>query len=95
MDAKKRVKYGSGLKKAQDAQLELTRGKRAEGQTYIAPKGGNASFGEAAENYIARLAVSDRTRESYRSNYRTHVAPLSGTRPLLRSRWRTMTRKNC
>jgi hypothetical protein len=38
-DARKRVRYGTGLKKAQDRQLELTRGKRAEGQTYIAPKG--------------------------------------------------------
>jgi hypothetical protein len=33
MDGKKRVRYGTGLRKAQDAQLELTRGKRAEGQT--------------------------------------------------------------
>lgn len=75
MDARKRIKYGSGLKKAQDAQLELTRGKRAEGQTYIAPKGGNQNFGEAAEDFISRMAVSERSRRAYLSNYRSHVRP--------------------
>ena len=72
----KRVRYGTGLKKAQDAQLELTRGKRAEGQTYIAPKGGSANFGDAAEKFIDHLAVNERTLETYRSNYRKHVAQL-------------------
>lgn len=38
--------------------LELTRGKRAEGQTCIAPKGGSANFGDAAERHISHLAVS-------------------------------------
>jgi hypothetical protein len=33
MDAGKRVRPGTGLKKAQDFQLELTRGKRAQGKT--------------------------------------------------------------
>jgi len=74
MDAHKRVRYGTGLKKAQDAQLELTRGKRAEGQTYIAPKGGSANFGDACLTFIAHMAVSDRSRQAYLSNYRTHVA---------------------
>lgn len=78
MDARKRVKYGSGLKKAQDAQLELTRGKRAEGQTYIAATGGNLNFGEAAERYIAHAAVNERTRNTYRGHYRNHVKPKFG-----------------
>ncbi len=38
IDAGKRVQYGTGLKKAQDFQLELTRGKRAQGKTYIDPR---------------------------------------------------------
>ena len=33
IDAGKRVLWGTGLKKAQDFQLELTRGKRAQGRT--------------------------------------------------------------
>jgi integrase len=74
MDAQKRVRYGTGLKKAQDAQLELTRGKRAEGQTYIAAKGGSANFGDACERFIAHMVVSERSRQAYLSNYRTHVA---------------------
>lgn len=78
MDARKRVKYGTGLKKAQDAQLELTRGKRAEGQTYIAPKGGNENFGDAAERFIAHAPVNDRSRVGYMSNYRNHVRPVFG-----------------
>jgi integrase len=78
MDARKRVQYGTGLKKAQDAQLELTRGKRAEGQTFIAPKGGSANFGDAAERCISHMAVSERSREAYLSNYRNHVRPVFG-----------------
>jgi len=35
IDTQKRVRYGTGLKKAQDFQLELTRGKRAQGKTYV------------------------------------------------------------
>jgi hypothetical protein len=48
MDERKRVKYGTGKRKAQDAQLELTRGKRAEGQTYIAPTGARTTSGSRA-----------------------------------------------
>ena len=58
-----------------DTALELTRGKRAEGQTYIAPKGGNASFGDAVEKFIDHMAINERTRETYRSNYRNHIKP--------------------
>lgn len=82
MDKHKRVKYGTGLKKAQDAQLELTRGKRAEGQTYIAPKGGGANFGEACEKFIDHMAVNERSRQNYLSNYRTHVKPVFAHRSL-------------
>jgi hypothetical protein len=39
---------------------------------------GRANFGEAAEAHISRLPVSDRSRESYRSAYRTHVRPVYG-----------------
>jgi hypothetical protein len=50
IDAARRVQWGTGLKKAQDFQLELTRGKRAQGKTYVDPKAGNELFGAAAES---------------------------------------------
>jgi integrase len=78
MDAKKRVRYGTGLKKAQDAQLELTRGKRAEGQTYIAPTGGKDNFGKACEAFIAAMACADNTRLTYLGAYSTWVKPAMG-----------------
>lgn len=52
MDAGKRVRYGTGLRKARDFQLELTRGKRAQGSTYVDPKAGAELFGPAAEAFI-------------------------------------------
>ena len=85
MDAKKRVKYGTGLKKAQDAQLELTRGKRAEGQTYIAPTGGKDNFGKACEAFIASMACADNTRLLYLGTYRTWVKPAMGHLTLARA----------
>ena len=49
IDAAKRVRHGTGLKKAQDFQLELTRGKRAQGKTYTDPKLAEESFMDCAE----------------------------------------------
>jgi integrase len=73
-----RVRYGTGKGKAKDAQLKLTHDKRAQGQVFADPKAGSVNFGTAAEAHIARLAVNDRTRQSYLSNYRTHVKPAVG-----------------
>jgi integrase len=85
MDDKKRVRYGTGLRKAQDAQLELTRGKRAEGQTYITPTGGKEKFGEACEAFIAAMACADNTRTGYRDTYRKWVKPAMGHLTLARA----------
>jgi integrase len=85
MDDKKRVRYGTGKRKAQDAQLELTRGKRAEGQTYIAPTGGKDNFGEACEAFIAVMACADNTRDLYFGTYRTWVRPAMGHLTLARA----------
>lgn len=82
MDRNKRVRYGTGLKKVQDAQLELTRGKRSQGQTYIAPKGGSANFGDAVEQLITHMAIGDDTRDSYRSNYRSNIKAKFGARTI-------------
>ena len=60
MDDHKRVQVGSGLKKAQDFQLELTRGKRAQGKTYVDPRAGNELFGPAAEAFIMSSAGGER-----------------------------------
>jgi hypothetical protein len=59
-----RTVYGSGRKLAQDAQLKLTMDKRAGDKTFADyVKAGKANFGEAAEAFIARLQVNNRSRE--------------------------------
>jgi hypothetical protein len=68
IDAAKRVRHGTGLRKAQDFQLELTRGKRAQGKTYTDPKRAEESFMDCAAQFIAtsaRLKASDKTRTIY------------------------------
>jgi hypothetical protein len=74
-----RTVYGSGRKLAQDAQLKLTVDKRSGDRTFADySKAGKANFGEAAEAFISRLPVSDRSRDSYLSAYRVHVMPAYG-----------------
>jgi hypothetical protein len=84
MDARKRMQYGTGLRKAQDFQLELTRGKRAQGRTYVDPAAGNELFGPAAEAFImsSALKASADSRAAYLSNYRTSVKKLFAGRTL-------------
>lgn len=80
-----RTIYGSGRKLAQDAQLKLIVDKRAGDRTFADySKAGKANFGEAAETFIMRLPVNDRSRSSYRSAYRTHVKPVYGNSTLAR-----------
>lgn len=43
---------------------------------------GRESFGTAAETYLARLPCSPRSRTTYASTYRAHVAPVLGSRTL-------------
>jgi hypothetical protein len=67
-DGSKRVKPNSGLRKAQDFQLELTRGKRAQGKTYTDPKLAEESFMANATAFVtrsARLQAAERTRQNY------------------------------
>jgi hypothetical protein len=84
VDGRKRVRYGTGLKKAQDFQLELTRGKRAQGKTYVDPKAGAELFGPACEAFIksSALDASPDSRAAYLSNYRTAVKDRFGHRTL-------------
>ncbi len=64
---------------SQDAQLKLTVDKRSGDKTFAYyANAGKASFGEAAEAFVSRLPANDRSRESYLSAYRTHVAPAFG-----------------
>ena len=80
-----RTIYGSGRKLAQDAQLKLTVDKRAGDKMFADySKAGKANFGDAAEAFIMRLPVSDRSRSSYLSAYRTHVKPIYATSTLAR-----------
>jgi integrase len=78
-----RTVYGSGKKLAQDAQLKLTVDKRAGDKTFADyTKAGKANFGQAAEAFIARLQVNDRSRQSYLGTYNKHVKPVFGSRSL-------------
>ena len=80
-----RTVYGSGRKLAQDAQLKLTVDKRSGDRTFADySKAGKASFGGAAEAFIMRLPVNERSRSSYLSAYRTHVKPAYGDSTLAR-----------
>ena len=67
---------GSGRKMAQDFQLELTRGKRAQGRTYVDPKAGDELFGPAAEAFImsGALHASPDSQAAYLSTYRANIA---------------------
>jgi integrase len=77
--------YASGRKLAQDAQLKLTVDKRAGDKTFADyTTAGKANFGAAAEAHISHLPVSDRSRESYLSAYRTHVRPVYGDSTIAR-----------
>jgi hypothetical protein len=84
IDAGKRVRYGTGLKKARDFQLELTRGKRAQGKTYVDPAAGSELFGTACEAFIMSSAIqaSANSRELYMSNYRAKIKATFGHRTL-------------
>lgn len=75
IDARKRVQWGTGLKKAQDFQLELTRGKRAQGKTYVDPRAGNELFGTAVEAFLrsSALEANADSRASYASTYRANI----------------------
>lgn len=78
-----RVNYGSGKKLAQDFQLKLTVDKRSGDITFADHgKAAKLNFGEAAEAYIARLAVGDNSRDHYRQAYRKHIKPVFGDKTL-------------
>jgi hypothetical protein len=78
-----RTVYGTGRKLAQDAQLKLTVDKRAGDKTFADyVKAGKANFGVAAEAFVARLQVSEWSRESYLSTYNKHIKPVFGGRTL-------------
>jgi hypothetical protein len=58
----------SGLRKAQDFQLKLSTGKREQGSSFTGPKEAEASFTEAAAQFIgtsAWLKASESTRRIY------------------------------
>jgi integrase len=79
-----RTVYGSGRKLAQDAQLKLTVDKRAGDKTFADyASAGKANFGEAAEAFIMRLPVNERSRRGYLSNYRAHVKPAFGGKAII------------
>jgi hypothetical protein len=80
-----RTVYGSGRKLAQDAQLKLTVDKRAGDKTFAGyVQAGRASFGAAAEAFMARLQVTTGRGTGYLSTCNKHVRPVFGGRALAR-----------
>ena len=62
-----RVDYGSGKKLARDWQLKLTVDKRSGDITFTDhSKSGKQNFGEACEQFIARMRVGENSRDRYR-----------------------------
>ncbi|MBO0805467.1 MAG: hypothetical protein J2P25_20620, partial [Nocardiopsaceae bacterium] len=85
IDGRKRVVPGSGLAKARDFQLELTRGKRAQGKTYTDPKRAEEPFTEHAAQFIkasARLTAGENSRKTYQGILRGDIAKAFGDRTL-------------
>ncbi len=80
LDGNGRVRYGSGRKLAQDAQLKIAHDKRA--QVFVDPKLGTGRFGAECERFIARMACTEGTRAQYRSILHAHVGPALGDRTL-------------
>lgn len=78
-----RVDYGSGKKLARDWQLELTVDKRSGDITFTGhSKSGKQNFGEACEQFIARMRVGENSRDRYLHSYRTYVRGVFGDKTL-------------
>jgi Phage integrase family len=78
-----RVDYGSGKKLARDWQLKLTVDKRSGDITFTdRSKSGKQNFGEACEQFIARMRVGENSRDRYLHSYRTYVQGVFGGRTL-------------
>ncbi len=61
--------------KAKDARLKITHDKRADGASFVDPRGGRADFGTAVDAWIDRHAVTESTRNGYRATGRAWVKP--------------------
>src|SRR5580693_1594891 len=78
-----RVEYGSGKKLARDWQLRLTVDKRSGDITFTDhSKSGKQNFGEACEQFIARMRVGENSRDRYLHSYRTYVRAVFGDKTL-------------
>jgi integrase len=78
-----RVDYGSGKKLARDSQLKLTLDKRSGDITFTDhSKSGKQNFGEACEQFIARMRVGENSRDRYLHSYRTYVRGVFGDKTL-------------
>jgi hypothetical protein len=75
IDGQGRVRYGSGERKAKDARLKITHDKRADGASFVDPRGGRQDFGTAVDAWIDRHAVTESTRKGYRATGRAWVKP--------------------
>ena len=82
MDSQGRIKYGSGKRKAGDAQLKITHDKRAEGASFVDPRSGREDFGITVDKWIARHPGTASTRDSYRTTANKWLKPAFAGRNL-------------
>ena len=74
-----KVVYGSGLKKAQDAQLQMSTDKRAGDRVFADFKtSGKEKFTDTAKEWIKSRSVSEDSKTSYLGNLNKHIAPVFG-----------------
>jgi integrase len=67
---------GSGLRKAQAFQLELSNAKRAAGKLVVDPKAGEQPFLPLAEKHIASLRTANSTTKATYVRYFKHARPV-------------------
>ena len=80
-DGRQREKSFAVAREARDFQIKVDHDVRA--RIFVDDRAGRELFGECAEAYLARLAVVDRTRATYRETWSRHPRPRWHT-----ARWR-------
>lgn len=75
VDSRGRVKYGSGKRKAKDAQLKIVHDKRAQGESFVDPRSGRVDFCEAVDKWINRHPGTESTKDYYQTLANAWIRP--------------------
>jgi integrase len=79
-DGRQREKSFATASEARDFKIKTDHDVRA--RLFVDDRAGRELFGAAAEAWLARLAIVERTRGTYREVYRRHIAPALAHRTL-------------